>query len=140
MPYARITVRASDRADRLAAHDRIYGQLDVLLEPFLGVGKPTHPGAMDTKFFVDEIADNFLRYDKQFFQVDIDVSIDSASLDVDLRVKHDGNNFDPFSAGSKCEKIKAAVQRIKATPEYATAAEEEHLRFKLKYSLKSEGN
>lgn len=136
MAYKRISIKKSDKTNRLAAHDRIYDILNELLAGYIGVGKDTHEGATDTKFFIDEIADNFLRYDGLFQNVDIDISINSTTLEIELKISHDGNDFDPLSADSKCYKIKAAANRIQAEPQSITVGSEEKLKFKLKFNLK----
>ena len=138
MSYKRITINHSHRSKVSEAHDQIYAELDLFLSEYLGLGKETHQSAFDTKFYVEELADNFLQYDATFTKVTIDIWITDGD-DVHLKVIHNGNDFDPLSDQSRCVNIKAAIDRLNISPQVITASERETLRFNIKYKLKHPG-
>lgn len=135
MSYTRITIRRDNKNHVPDTHDYIYGELDGFLSEVIGLGKETHVGAVDTKFFVDEIADNFLLYDDVFNKVTIDLWLDQ-EMHMEMKIVHDGNDFDPLDAASDCPKIKAAIHRLNITPQEITLGERETTRFWIKYSLR----
>lgn len=136
MGYKRITIHHNDRNNKLVTHDRVYKELDELLSQYIGLGKDTHENAFDTKFYIEELVDNFLEYDDMFTKVTIDVRVHNDD-DVELKVIHDGNAFDPLSPESTCESIKAAINRLNVSKQEAVGSDRETLRFSIKYKLKN---
>ena len=133
----RIGIRRNDKNDQPKAMDVIYSALDKEILPYIGVGKATHTRAVDTKFIVAEIANNFLMHDDQFFVANVELEIDSITLLVTLGVSHDGIEFNPIDPGSKCKFIRAAAERLTVSMPGTSIGESVRKKLTLKFSLKA---
>lgn len=137
--YKRFILRRTDKdhLKRAEKHDEIYSWLDEVFGSDFSSPVPLQ-SKIDTKFFLDEIADNFLIHDGSFETAKIDVSISRQSLDVDIKVYHDGREFNPLDVGSTCHNIKAAAARLKLKPPHQNPISHLDERFGLSYNLAME--
>lgn len=136
--YKRFILRRSDKDKQRCAikHDEIYEGLDVLFSQTFSK-KISTTSVIDTKFFLDEIADNFLIHDNSFETAKIDIWVDT-DLHVTIKVTHDGREFNPLDENSNCVNIKAAAARLSLKP--PTQYPYSHLpeRFGLSFNLEAE--
>ena len=136
--YKRISVRRQDKTRIGETHDRIYTVLDQIFGQYLGFQKNTHKSAVDSQFYVDEFADNFLLHDGQFNTADIDIWLDDESLDVRIKVTHDGNDFDPLDPNAQCVNIRNAAARLTVSPQTSNFGDRERKSVSIKYNLKAQ--
>lgn len=134
MSHTRITLRAEHRGTSGVAMDDVYEKTNsFLVEHNLDSAKSTQ--VYDLKLMIGEVASNFLQHDTLFQNVTIDLRIDSASLEIEVKFRHDGNSFDPFSPSSNCKTILDAADRLKITEPHRTEGSEEHYRFGFRFKL-----
>lgn len=135
--HTRFILRRSDKDAFKAAekHDEIYLKLNSIFAEEFAELVPAE-SIIDTKFFIDEIADNFLEHDPAFDTAKIDVWIERSTLDVHIHVSHNGRNFDPMSPESSCENIKNAAARLKISPPKTDPHAHLEKKFGISYNLK----
>ena len=135
--YKRFILRRSDKDVLKAAekHDEIYTEINKMFADQFSEPVPA-TSIIDTKFFIDEIADNFLEHDLAFDTAKIDVWIERDTLDVHIHISHNGRNFDPMSLESNCENIKNAAARLKVSPPKNDPHAHLEKKFGISYNLK----
>lgn len=136
--YKRFNLNKSDKTQEKAAqkHDEIYAGLD---EMFSNLVDPIKESSkIDTSFFVDEIADNFLIHDSSFDFAKIDIWIEQTTLEVKIQISHNGADFNPLSDDSRCDNIKAAANRLTGSGQYEQEHSHVPKRYSLKYKLEKE--
>lgn len=129
----RADTESSRRAEK---HDEIYEGLDAIFTSQFASPVPIK-SKIDTKFFLDEIADNFLEHDSSFDKANIDIWVDRDTLDVTVKVTHDGREFNPLDPNGPCENILAAADRLRMSPPRQDPHSHRPERFGLKYNLNS---
>jgi hypothetical protein len=135
MAFHRFNIKREDKNNASSFYDRMYQETDLFLSDpaFDSYGQ----AKIDIKFFINEIAANFIKHDTVFIFVRIDLTLSRRTLDGQIEVTHDGNSFDPFSDNSECENIKAAANRITMATGRGACLESTANKFKLKFSLTS---
>lgn len=133
--HKRFILRGTDYKNpqrKAEIHDEVYKALD---EMFTQIDI-TEEDKIDTKFFTDEIVDNFLEHDAVFNKANLDIWINRNTRDVEIKITHNGRPFNPLTAIDRCENIKAAASRL--TTKAATGRLNQHLeeQFGLAYNLK----
>ncbi len=132
--YKRIVVRRKDKERIPETHDAIYNITDEIFNNFMGTEKLSHKSALDSPFYVNEIADNFLKHDSQFFSADIDIWLEE-NLNVTIQISHDGIDFDPIEISSKCPRIRAAAERLTVSSQTILIGAKETKKITIKYNL-----
>lgn len=109
--HHRIILRGADYRNsqrKAEIHDEVYKKLEEMFNQV----EHEKIDRVDTKFFVDEVIDNFLEHDGVFNKANMDIWISRSSRDVTIKVTHNGMIFNPLADNANCPNIKAAAERL----------------------------
>ena len=84
-------------------NEEYYKGVNPIIDPYLAHEK-THSRAYDAKLLGREIIDNIFEHDTQ--ATHISVLFEIKNNKVKIKIKHNGNSFNPFSSDSTCTLIK----------------------------------
>jgi hypothetical protein len=109
----------TNKSDRASANDLYYKNFDKEFSEYLDLSNPHNNKIEWLRGMLSEIIDNFYPrpprddqpqkyYDKDFTRMRLEVKVSERRNIIEVSLKHDGNEFDPFADDSPCKQIKLA--------------------------------
>lgn len=135
MGFQRFNIKRDNKNKSDIFYDDLYSVTDAFVNK--SEFAPYPEAIIDIKFFINEIAANFIKHDTVFIYAHIDLSLSTSSLDGNITITHDGNDFDPLSEASECDTIKAAANRISFNSRAGAGSENASRKLTMKFNLKS---
>lgn len=114
-------------------NDQLYDGMNIL-NKYLAEPS-THSKAYDSKLLIREIVDNIYKYDSAFsIRVEIEIN---AQKDIEIKIIHNGSDFDPFDPKNNCNLIRKIKDDITFKPSMSFGDSMKRI-MKIKFNLVQE--